>query len=177
MSIEQPYNYRIPNHINDIKNEEEKVIALLRNIRANASLFRLEFARETLQNILEAVEKGEWSFKNLNVLNKDYLDKTIEKNVVLNHNINLSEAKQIIDDYIHHSKKGCESCINLGKIYKEMETGRYCKLDEDESSVIGLPISDFSVKIREFYETGCENKKPVFRPLETVLLEESLKTR
>ena len=172
MSIEQPYNYRIPNHIKDIKNEKEKVIALLRNIRANASLLRIEFARESFQNISEAVEKGEWSFQNLNALNRGYLDRTIEKNVVLNHNINLSEAKQIVDDYRRHSEKGCEYCGNLGKVEGENKTGKYCKIGETEKDINWKPISNNdSLKIRESSKKYCDDRKPALMLLEEILKE------
>ena len=156
-----------------MENKEEKVIALLRNIRVCAIRLNKDMAMADLQHVLDAVESEEWSFQNPNVPNRDILDRRIEKSAALNYNINLSEAKVIIDDYISHSERGCEYCGNLGKVYKNMEPGRYCKIGDTEKSIVDSPIlNNESPKIHQFWKTGCTaDRTPTLRPLEEVLRE------
>lgn len=172
MPLEQLHEYKIPSHIKEIKNEEEKVIALLRNIKDCASCLNLNMTFANLQDVLDMVEIGEWSFQNPNIPNRNILDRRIEKSTALNYNINLSEAKKIIDDYIAHSKKGCEYCGNLGVMYKDVEPGRYCKIEETEKLIVDFPImNNVSPKIHQFWETGCKDRTPTLKPLEEVLKE------
>jgi hypothetical protein len=176
MSLNQLYKYNIPEEINNIQDAEEKVIALLKNVRANAGILRPHFLKADLEFILNIVKQGKWILQDQGNLNSVYLERRIGKEVRLNYDIDLSEAKMIIDNYIQFSEKGCESCVNLGKVYKEMETNRYCAFDETEKSIVNFPIlNNESPKIHKFYEKGCKDKISKFRPLETVILEESIK--
>ncbi|HPD82139.1 MAG TPA: hypothetical protein PK357_03510 [Candidatus Pacearchaeota archaeon] len=178
MPLNQLYTYTVPEEIKKIEDAEEKVIALLRNVRANVGILRPHFLKADLEFILNVVKQGKWILQDQLNINSAFLERRIGKEVRLNYDINLSDAKEIIDDYTQFSEKGCKSCINLGKLYKEMETGRYCKLDETEKSIVESPILDNkSFKIHKFYKTGCDDKSPKFRPLETVILEESIKRR
>jgi hypothetical protein len=162
MPIHQLYKYEIPEEIKNMKNEEEKIIKMLDDIKESSRCRDTLISLFGLNKILNAVNKGK-----LIIPGREH---------GLNYEVDLSEAKEIVDDYISRSEGGCEYCGNLGKTYKNNETGRYCKIDETEKSIIRFPISsNESIKIREFYKKGCKEKTSSFKPLERVLLEESLK--
>jgi len=144
-------------------NEELKIIRLLKDVRDSVALLRPDLGNERLENILDAVEKGEMIISKTSDEDKLWVE--------LNYNVDLSDAKKIVDDYKAQTEKGCEHCGNIGKFYKDMETYRYCKIGESENSVAKLPISDKSTKINQFYKTGCEDRTPSLRPLEEVLIE------
>lgn len=155
MSLELKYKYKVCKGVGYTNHEEQKIIRLLKDVRTSVALLRPDFESKRLEDILEVVEKGKLIFQ------KEANPEEIW--VELNYKIDLSEAKEIIDDYRYKSEGGCQSCKNLGKFYRDMETYRYCKIGEDESSVVGLPISDQSSKINKFYKEGCGDKDPVFK--------------
>jgi hypothetical protein len=162
MPIHQLYKYEIPEEIKNIEDQEKKIINLLDEIKESSS------CRDTLISL--------WGLnKILNAVNERKLIIPGRENG-LNYEIDLSKAKEIIDDYIARSEKGCEYCENLEKHYKDNKPGRYCKIDETEKSIIGFPISsNESIKIREFYKTGCKDRTSTLKSLEKVLLEEGLR--
>jgi hypothetical protein len=172
MPLNKLYKYEIPEEINKMGDEEEKVIALLRNIRSNAALLRPSLSKENLEFVLERVKEGRWILSSQNILNTPFLDKSIGKEIKLNYDLNLSEAQEVIDNYIAHSEKGCEYCGNLGKVYEKNETFRYCKIDETEKSIVDFPLlNNESPKIHQFYKIGCKDRTSTFRLLEELLKE------
>ena len=153
MTLKEKYEYEICKGVEYVQNEEKKVLDLLRDVRASVALLRPDVENQRLDDILEVVEKGKW------ILQKKV---NPEKPAVeLSYNIDLSEAKQLIDDYRKNSEGGCQSCKNLRRFFKNMETYKYCKIGEDESSVLNPPVSNLSSKIEKFYKEGCGEDKEV----------------
>jgi hypothetical protein len=168
MSLEQPYNYVISDGIKYTQNEEEKIIRLLKDVRENICLLRPDLANQELDTVLEAIEKGEWNLQNLNIPGKELFDPI--KQIEVNYHIDLSQAKEIIDNYRHFSEGGCRPCINLINFPKDMETCQYCKIGENEDSLKDTNVSNKSPKVQEFYKRGCDDRCPVLkRRLEEVL--------
>jgi len=153
MTLKEKYEYEICKGVEYVQNEEKKVLDLLRDVRASVALLRPDVENQRLDDILEVVEKGKW------ILQKKV---NPEKPAVeLSYNIDLSEAKQVIYNYRRNSEGGCQSCKNLRRFFKNMETYKYCKIGEDESSVLNPPVSNLSSKIEKFYKEGCGEDKEV----------------
>ena len=165
--LEQEYKYVIPKHIGEMKDKEGQVLALLRNVRNDVVILNGKAAIAGLQDILDFVEKGEWIIPKKVDTELGFLDKDIEKRSRINYNINLSEAKQIIDNYRNDSEGGCQSCINIKSHYPvPNETSRYCKIFETEKT----SDQEFSPMLEKYYKTGCKDKEPILkRKLEELL--------
>jgi hypothetical protein len=172
MALNKLYDYTVPAEIKDMKNKERQIIELLNNIKAATAVIKPSFFRVNLKQVLDAVKEGRLVLQSQTGVNPVNLERSIGKEISQNYKIDLSEAKKIIDDYINHSEHGCEYCGNLGKTYKDNKKGMYCKIDETEDSVVGLPISDKSVNINTFYKKGCENRTTTLKPLEKLLKEQ-----
>jgi hypothetical protein len=172
MSLNKLYTYIIPTEIKDIENPAQQIIELLNNVRAVTALLKPSFSRVNLKHVSDAVKEGRLVLQSQTSVNPVNLERSIGKQISLNYDIDLSEAKQIIDNYIARSKRGCEYCGNLGTFYDKNETGKYCKIGETEKSIVNFPLMDNkSPKIHEFYVTGCKDRTQTFKPLEELLRE------
>jgi len=172
MSLNKLYKYSLPEEIKNIEDKGERVIGLLNNIRAVSSLLKPSFSKVNLKQVLDAVKEGRLVLQSQTSVNQINLEKSIGKQISLNYDIDLSEAKQIVNDYIARSERGCEYCGNLGKFYEDNETGRYCKIGETEKSIVNFPLmNNESPKIHEFWKTGCTDRTPTLKPLEELLRE------
>jgi hypothetical protein len=173
MSLHKLYKYSLPEEIKNIEDKGERVIGLLNNIRAVSALLKPSFSKVNLKQVLDAVKEGRLVLQSQTSVNQINLEKSIGKQISLNYDIDLSEAKEIVNDYIARSERGCEYCGNLGKVYKDMEPGRYCKIGDTEKSIVDSPIlNNESPKIHQFWKTGCTaDRTPTLRPLEEVLKE------
>jgi hypothetical protein len=156
MVLEQPIKYKVCKGVGYTQNEETKILNLLRDVRASVTLLRPDMAKQRLDIILEAVEKGEL-----------ILQKSVDSKkswVELNYNIDLSDAQQIISNYRRNSEGGCQSCISL-RSYTPFpgDYFKYCKEVENEAFAIDNWNNNTSESptIRKFYDIGCENRKPI----------------
>ena len=127
---------------------EEDVIDVLEDVRKKLNPFFPSFKQNRLLHIAGIVEDGR-----LNCSEGE---------------IDVSEAKKIVDDYKLRADKGCMSCVNF--VYNEKGRRRmYCKLTESDKDVIGE--SRMSPRIARFYDTGCIDAVTFCRPLNEVLSE------
>ncbi len=172
MALNKLYDYTVPWEIKNIEDKEKQVIELLNNIRATTAVIKPSFSRVNLKLVLDTVKEGKLVLQSQTGVNPIKLERSIGKEISQNYKIDLSEAKGIIDDYMAHSERGCEYCGNLGKVYKDMETDKYCKIGETEKSIVKSPIlNNESPKIHQFWKTGCNDRTLTLKPLEELLTE------
>lgn len=160
MALEQEYKYKVCDGVKYTQNEEEKIINLLKDVRASVALLKPALAKQRLDAILEVVEKGEWHIQKI----FDSKDPWVE----INYNIDLYQAKQIIDSYRHNSEGGCKSCKKIASYMPlQDEHVTYCSLYE-EATVVSCGDSP---RIAKFYEKGCgiDRRPKIKRKLEEVL--------
>ena len=105
MPLEQPYIFETEKYLAYVGSEKEKIVNLLNEIRDNAAFLKSSLADTRLETILEFVEKGEWSFQDRIHPKKKW--------VGVNGNIDLSQARKIVENY----KNLCEQDYNLLKDY------------------------------------------------------------
>lgn len=163
MSLEQRYEYEIPENIKKNKDREGQVLGLLRDVRANVCLLRPDISSHGLDVILKAVEEGEWI---LQKKDNAVLKKKGEE-AELNYNIDLYQAKYLIGQYRRDSEGGCRPCIHIRSYMPcQDEHVTYCNLYEKE----GVVSEGSSPRIAEFYKRGCDDRDPVLkRKLEEIL--------
>jgi len=159
MPLEQKYDYVIPNHIKKIKAPEDQILALLRDVKSNVALLNMDIRRLSLQDVSNIIERGELIFpKIISDGNKE---------VKINYNVDLSKAKQLINDYKYKSEGGCQSCIYIrGFMPLQDEHVTFCSKYEQSDAI----DSGFSPRIDKFYKAGCEDKESkIKRKLENLL--------
>jgi hypothetical protein len=165
MVLEQPIKYKVCDGVRYTQNPETKILNLLRDIRRSVAILKPLISNHRLDNILEFVERGEWIIE-AKVNTKEPL-------VVLNYNIDLSEAKNLVLQYRQNSEGGCQSCEHL-KNHTPLpgERIKYCNEYEDEklASENWTINTSESPRISKFYKIGCDVKVPILkRKLEEVL--------
>jgi len=140
MVLESEIKYKAP--FKEIKKEKD-VIKLLNDVGKDLHMVGLRASEASLKEFLRIIEKGKYEKSSEGI-----------KQVV-----DLSDAKFLVNQYRRGSEGGCQSCKKYGHYMPfQDEHVFYCGLDENPEKV------DFgkSQKIKKFYETGCEDKKPVF---------------
>lgn len=161
MSLELKYKYKVCKGVGYTNHEEQKIIRLLKDVRTSVALLRPDFENKRLEDILEVVEKGKLIFQ------KEANPEEIW--VELNYKIDLSEAKEIIDDYRYKSEGGCQSCKRKASFMPfSDEHVTYCSLYENESTT----NEGSSPRITQFYNTGCDDKEVIFnKKIEEIIKE------
>ncbi|MCX6750639.1 MAG: hypothetical protein NTZ83_04235 [Candidatus Pacearchaeota archaeon] len=149
--------------------KKEQVIELLKEVKSSIgrylNIVNLTNPKESLKDILKIIEKGEYEGRRNTTVD-------LEQDPI--YRVDLSKAKEIIDDYRARSERRCEYCGNLGTVYKDMKPGRYCKIGETEKSIVELPtLNNESPKIHEFWKAGCNDRTPTLKPLEELLEEQN----
>lgn len=146
-------------------NSENDIILLLRNVRHNlgelcdGSLTNgtlKDFSKESLGEIVSVIDEGHYNISK---------DKTTDR-------VDLSKAHELLVQYRRLSEPGCQSCQHYETFMPEGEADTfksYCGASETKEDLIKRIF--MSQKIREHLEKGCDERVPVFRPLDEVLAE------
>jgi len=141
--------------------KEEDVIELLKEVKKNIDEIyptTKPFQKKPLKEVLEIVEKGSYTppFARYSILDE----------------IDLLRAKNLISEYRRLSEKGCQSCKNLAKACYFNEIFFFCELHEkeqyDNPGKINID-SNYSPRVLQYEETGCNERQAVFRKLEEIL--------
>ena len=149
-----------------MKNSEEQVLHLLRNIKSNVALLNKDVSLLNLQDILSIVERGEFILLKTRSVGNN-LERDTEKEVKIDYNIDLYQAENLVRQYRQNSEGGCQSCEHI-KSYMpcQDEHVTYCSLYEKHD----LVDSGSSPRITQFSKIGCGDKKSILkRKLEEVL--------
>ena len=144
-------------------NSEKDILILLEDVRnelgllCNGSILNetlKDFSKKPLREIVSVIDEGYLTIPQ---------DRTSER-------IDLSKARYLLQNYKFLSERGCQSCKSL-ETFKPLsdETGKYCGLSETIGDVSERDMS--SPRVSEYFEKGCDERAPVFRPLENVLAE------
>lgn len=93
MPLEQKINYTPCEGVKYTQKETDKIINLIVDVRRNAALLNSGLRGQRLDLVLDNIEKGNWIIQDVK--------KTDPKNtwVCLNYNLDLSEARKIINEY------------------------------------------------------------------------------
>lgn len=93
MPLEQKINYTPCEGVKYTQKETDKIINLVVDVRRNAALLNEGLKGQRLDLVLENIEKGNWIIQDIK--------RTDPKNtwVCLNYNLDLSEARKIINEY------------------------------------------------------------------------------
>ncbi len=154
MTIKNNMTYEPP--FKELEKEEE-IISLLNDVKNS---FCILDASIKLPIHLDEI---------VSIIDKEVYD--IEQNPFLFNSINLSQAKNLLNDYRYKSEGGCQSCQKI-KYFKPLpdETLSYCSLSEkQEDAIADMDASSQSERIKQYFQKGCEERKPIFRLLEEVL--------
>ncbi len=154
MPIKQILTYepKITELDRDSEKVGKQVVDLLRQVRTEIGQLDNAFADKSLKQVLEAVEKGKYVFRDGKVRTE----------------IDLSSVDSLIKCYRYHSERGCQSCEHE-RVYQPNLPGedyRYCGKYENEKMD---NLTGMSERVRQFSEKGCDERKAIFRPLEEVL--------
>jgi hypothetical protein len=136
---------------------EEDVIMLLSCLRTDIGSVDPKYLKFSLANVLGIVEKGTVECYNPRELVQTEID--------------LSEARNMLAGYRNLSEGGCTSCVNVGvfKPYPD-ETNVYCNLNESEKDV--ADVTGQSPLVAEHWNNeNCRLVKHKFRRIEEVLAE------
>jgi hypothetical protein len=167
MPIEKKCEYKVCKGVEYTQNRETQIINLLKDVQENAALLNANCKYNKLDFILEMVEKGEWIIEDKRDL------KRLE--VELHYNLDLSQAKYLVNKYRNDSEGGCKSCKLREVAYPlPEESFIYCGKVEDKAFAIdNWSNNNFqSPTIKKFSEKGCPDKKPkLSRTIEEVLKE------
>jgi len=167
MSLNKPVKYIPGKYLSYIQGQGERIIGLLKDVRDSVALLRPDLKNQRLDIVLEVIEEGKWILQ-------EKTDK-MNSNIELNYEVDLTIARDIVNNYRNGSEGGCKSC-SLRRVYTPMEGERftYCSKHENEDFAINnWNINNSqSPTIKEFYEKGCDEKEIVFaRKLEEILQE------
>jgi hypothetical protein len=156
MVLKNNLTYESP--IKKIKSEVD-VIVLLNDVASNLHSVGYPTPAVSLKEFLKIIEKGKYETQGKDNLNINSVD--------------LSEAQDLIADYRRQSEGGCESCTHIGRYMPfPDEHVTYCSLYENEN-IVG---EGSSPRIETFYETGCDEKKPIFsKTIENIVKEHESK--
>ena len=160
MPLEQNFVYVPWKGIGFIPGEEGRMIGLLKDVRENLVALNTEFSNKKLKEILNAVEEGELKIKS-NKINEE------SPKAEIIYTVDLSKAKQRVNQYRHDSEGGCKSCKKFGHYMPlQDEHVLYCKAHE-KCDVVD---SGESPRISKFYKNGCDEKDIIIqRKLEEIL--------
>lgn len=160
MPLEQNFVYTPWEGIKFIQDGEEgRILGLLKDVRANLSILKPNFSNQNLKEILVLVEGKEL------ILQARPNEK--EPHAEINYRIDLSNAKQRIDQYRRDSEGGCQSCKRLRHFMPLQDEHVYfCNKYENND----VTDSGHSPRLERFYKTGCDEKEFIIgRKLEEVL--------
>lgn len=166
MPLNKLYTYEPWKGIGFIQNPEKRIIGLLEDVRNNAALLIPELKDIRLNAILEVVEKGEWKIK--------VKEKQEMPQVELNYKIDLSKAKEMLDNYRNIYENQCRYCNNYTKFNNREKnlTGAYCKKGETDKNIDWFPISNnTSLRIRGNSKNHCKDRIPKIKSIEEILQE------
>ena len=147
---------------------EEDISFLLKDVKN--SLIEITLEQSAKYNNINLQDKSSKDILNI-IESKKF---TIKTNKSFDLEVDLLDANKIIRDYRYNSERGCQSCT-YKRSYKPVqdETRIYCDLMEHETEGnITIFSGGFSPKVKEYFEKGCGDRNPIFRPIEEVLKEE-----
>jgi hypothetical protein len=141
----------------------DSVLSMLRDVGADIKKLDDSFQHLDLEKVRQTIEKGEYIIKGK--------VSTI---------IDLSEAKEIIEQYREDSEGGCQSCQKLGsEVIDAMDAdiGYYCEVADPDCKKGWIPeyqsrvtYSGNSPKVKKYYHNPCKDWKPTFSPTLEVLI-------
>ena len=143
-------------HETGIKNFEdispESVLCMLHEVRVDLGKLDSSFTDVGLARVLEVVKTGEYKI-----------------NGTISTNIDLSDAKSVIEAYRRYSEGGCQSCVDFERnvLNDDMECFFYCGRKEH---YIETPKKcgygrGHSPEVNKHYENPCEEHRPKFSPI------------
>ena len=139
--------------ISDIKTEQD-IIELLRNVRNDLDGITpgIAICREPLSKIAGYVEQGSYNAP------RRPIDSEVD----------LSEARNLLQKYKFLSQDGCFSCQHrVGFHSAPDEVNDYCgKYEKREDAMVDFGKSP---RVKQYLESGCAYRVPIFRKLEEVL--------
>jgi hypothetical protein len=137
----------------------ERVLGMLEDVKANIGEVSFPLGRMDLAGVLKIVESGTYDSKGDQITLR----------------IDLSAAKNIVENYRRESEGGCYSCVNLTKQVidaQDATSGTYCgKSDPDFDSKKGVKFCGPSSKISKYADDGCIYWESKLSPPLEVLLE------
>jgi hypothetical protein len=151
MSIENKMKYNPI--IKDLK-EDGDIMMMIIDVKSCISLIDKSFSDKTLTEIIDIIKKCEYKpphhfpYPGYDII------------------IDLSLANQLINDHRRNSEGGCSSCLRC-KYVKPLpdETITYCHQKEDVDIILeNWSKNDInrSPVIIKYWESGCDDKKPIF---------------
>jgi len=159
MPLEQNFVYKVWKGVDYIQGEGERIIGLLKDVRLNLSMLDKDFEGKSLQDILEVVEKNELVIK--------HQSNDENPQAEISYNIDLSYAKNRINQYRNDSEGGCKSCKRL-RHYMPLQDEHVLFCDKYEKK--DIVDSGHSPRITQFFKTGCGEKETIIsKKLEEVL--------
>ncbi len=131
---------------------EKRILELLRDVKEDLRQINFKFSDMGLSKILSLVDSGQVDFSG--------------ENVTWEYRVDLSKAQCLVEEYRRFSGESCEH-FRFHQTLPD-ERARYCGRDEAADVVSS---GGDSLKIATYLSEGCDDRKPRFRPIETVLAE------
>jgi hypothetical protein len=139
---------------------ELDILTLLNDVRVDFHRLNYPIVKSSLKGFLKIIESGECNIE--------------EEKAPFNYSVDLSKAQSLIQDYRRKSEGGCQSCKKF-KIFKPFsdETLKYCDFSENQKIALDNfnNMSSLSPRLQKFYNSGCEEKRPIFNKTIEELLE------